>query len=206
VRAWADSVAPPVAIVADDGAAPEFADDAVQVALARRDRRAFAPLYRRYVESIYRYCYRRLGSHEVAEDATSMVFTRALAALPGYRDGAGSFRSWLFAIAHNVVANDLRDRRPTVGLDAVGGVRDEGAGPEDRALAADDRRRLDELLSRLTPDQRQVIELRLAGLSGAEIARALGRTHGAVKVAQLRAIRRLRRLLDDAASEGVADE
>ena len=86
-------------------------DDGALVALARQDRRAFAPLYARYADQVHRYCYRRLGTREAAEDATSLVFARALAALPKCRDE--TFRSWLFAIAHNVIANDLRDQRPS---------------------------------------------------------------------------------------------
>src|SRR5215204_273077 len=88
--------------------APITEDDATLVAQAKRDRQAFALLYRRYVETVYRYCYRRLGSQEEAEDATSQIFTRALAALP--RLGDQPFRAWLFTIAHNVVADVYRDR------------------------------------------------------------------------------------------------
>ena len=69
--------------------------------LAQRDPYAFALLYTRYLDPIHRYCYRRLGSREAAEDATSLVFAKALSALPRYHDT--SFRSWLFTIAHHVV-------------------------------------------------------------------------------------------------------
>jgi hypothetical protein len=69
-------------------------DDAALVAAARVDPTAFAPLYARYLPPVYRYCYRRLGTSAAAEDATSEVFVKALAALPRFR--AGSFRSWLF--------------------------------------------------------------------------------------------------------------
>src|SRR5687768_11186640 len=83
-------------------------DDSVLVAKAKRDRQAFASLYRRYVDAVYRYCYRHLGSQEEAEDATSQIFTRALAALP--RLGQQPFRAWLFTIAHNVVTDVYRER------------------------------------------------------------------------------------------------
>ncbi|MFT4041415.1 MAG: sigma factor, partial [Thermomicrobiales bacterium] len=78
------------------GPAPamEQAPDHDLVARAQRgDRAAFAALYDRYLNGVYRYCYRLLGSREAAEDANTEVFLRALAALPGYR--AGSYRSWL---------------------------------------------------------------------------------------------------------------
>jgi len=165
-------------------------DDAALVARAQADPRAFAPLYERYVDPVYRYCYRRVGSREAAEDATALVFTKALAALPAYR--AGSFAGWLFAIAHNVVADVHRRRRPEGPLAAAGDPPDREPGPEEAAIAADERRSVRALLARLPEDQRRVVELRLAGLTGAEIAAALGRSVAAVKMLQLRAMTRLR--------------
>ena len=85
----------------------DHADDAA-VARAQRDPTAFAPLYLAYVDPVYRYCYRRLGSREAAEDATSLVFERALRSLASFR--GGSFRGWLFTIAHNAVIDQLRTR------------------------------------------------------------------------------------------------
>src|SRR5687767_14154323 len=83
-------------------------DEADLVASAKRDRAAFAALYRRYVEPVYRYCDRCLGNRDAAEDATSLIFTKALAALATCRDDR--FRSWLFTIAHNVIV-DMRDEQ-----------------------------------------------------------------------------------------------
>src|SRR5215210_9538086 len=60
-------------------------DEVAIIALAKRDPAAFAPLYQEYLSPIYRYCYRRLGSREAAEDATGLVFERALRALPTFR-------------------------------------------------------------------------------------------------------------------------
>src|SRR5215218_4502674 len=83
-------------------------DEADLVAIAKRDRAAFASLYQRYVDPIYRYCDRCLGNRDAAEDATSLIFTKALAALATCRDDR--FRSWLFTIAHNVIV-DVRDQQ-----------------------------------------------------------------------------------------------
>lgn len=168
-------------------------DDAALVECARQDPQAFAPLYGRYVDPVYRYCYRRLGEPEAAADATAQVFAKALAALPGCR--GDRFRSWLFSIAHNVLIDAYRARRPDTSLEAAVAVVDAGPTPEEAALAADERRTIVQLLDRLTPDQRQVVELRLAGLSAEEIATALGRSRGSVDTAQCRAIARLRTLL-----------
>jgi RNA polymerase sigma-70 factor, ECF subfamily len=177
----------PTAPASDDAAERE---EAAAVARARADPHAFAPLYDRYLDPVYRYCYRRLGSREAAEDATGVVFAKALAALPAYRDG--SFRGWLFAIAHNVVADGHRRKRPEAPLEAAGDPPDRAPTPEEAALAADERRSVRALLAALPPDQRRVLELRLAGLTGAEIATALGRSVAAVKMLQLRAMTRLR--------------
>lgn len=168
-------------------------DEAALVARARDDRQAFAVLYRRYADPVYRYCYRRLGAKEVAEDATSQVFLQALAALPRFRDG--SFRSWLFAIAHNVTSNALRSDRPHRPLDDALAAPATGPSPEDLALDATEHLAIRMLLTRLPADQRHLLELRLAGLTDAEIGRALGRSHGAVRVAQHRAVVRLRAIL-----------
>ncbi len=169
-------------------------DDAALVARARHDRQAFAPLYARYFEPVYRYCYRRLGTREAAEDATSLTFVKALTSLAGYRADS-PFAGWLFAIAHNVVADLHRRQRPSEPIEALGDPVDTDPAPEEVALAGEARRSLRALLSALPADQRSVLELRLAGLSGAEIARALGRSHGSVKMLQLRAINKLRAAL-----------
>jgi RNA polymerase sigma-70 factor (ECF subfamily) len=169
-------------------------DDAL-VSAAQRDSRAFAALYLRYVDPVYRYCDRRLGSREAAEDATSLVFAKALAALPRYRTSSGSFRSWLFAIAHNVVVDALRAARPTHPIDAVDERADQEPGPEAALLAAEERWTIDRLLEQSPPDQRRVLELRLAGLTTAEIAETLDRKPGAIRAIQFRAVTRLRDLL-----------
>ena len=175
-------------------------EDARLVILAKADRRAFAPLYARYFDPVYRYCYRRLGHPEAAADAAAQVFAKALAALPAYREDAPSFRSWLFAIAHNVIADDLRTRRPVAPMTAAAHVAAADPSPEELVISGEAVCGVRTLLAQLPPDQRQILELRLAGLTGPEIAEALGRSLGAVKIAQVRAFVRLRATLDPASS------
>lgn len=169
------------------------------IARARDDPQAFGELYDRYLDPIHRYCLRRLGDRAAAEDVTSQVFLQALAALTRYRpDGnGGTVRSWLFAIAHNAVADQGRHRarRPTTPIDDALTIADPGPGPEDEAIRVQTRRELTDALAHLTDDQRAVITLRLAGLTGPEIARAVGRSHGSVRLSQFRALARLRDLL-----------
>jgi RNA polymerase sigma-70 factor (ECF subfamily) len=169
-----------------------IAEEKLLVQRARSDPAAFGPLYERYVDQIYRYCYQALGDRESAEDATSQTFAKALAALPKYRDN--SLRGWLFTIARNSVT-DIRRRRPMVAIDDASALFDADASPEEQAVARDARRQLRGALVQLTPDQRDVVELRLVGLKGVEIAVALGKPASAVKSLQFRAYARLRELL-----------
>jgi len=178
-------------------------DDEALVERARGDRAAFGPIYDRYVTPVYRYCYRRLGVTEAAEDATSLVFEKAMLALPRYRSGPGSFRSWLFTIAHNVIADKFRARHPVPFANprqlTVAGTE---STPEELALAREASRTIWQVLAHLPPEQARLLELRLAGLNDAEIARVVGISHGAVRVAQHRALRRLRELLGPTMEEG----
>jgi RNA polymerase sigma-70 factor (ECF subfamily) len=191
----------------DEASVVDAEDDAALIARAKRDPRAFEPLYRRYAEPVYRYAYRRLGDHDAAADATSLVFTRVLAALPAYREGDGTFRSWLFRIAHNVITDHFRARPPNLPLADVH-VRDTDPSPEEIVIAAEEGDLLSALLARLTDNQRHVLELRRAELSGEEIAAALGCSHAAVRMLQHRAIERLRQIRDelDSPTSGVSHD
>ena len=171
--------------------------DMPDVLAAQRDRAAFGALYRRYVDRVYGYCFYLLGDHHDAEDATERTFVAALAAIDGYRDQGATFRAWLFRIAHNQLANALRTRQrhPAASLDAV---------PEPLAHAdpagvlsrAEETRGLRHALERLPDDRRQVVVLRFVdGLSAREIGAVLGRSEGAVRVLQHRALRELAEML-----------
>jgi RNA polymerase sigma-70 factor (ECF subfamily) len=167
-------------------------DETMLVARAKRDRNAFAPLYIAYFDRVYAYCYRRLGNPDEAADATSAVFSRVLESLASCRDA--SFRSWLFAIAHNTLTDLHRARRFAHSLDDTLQLRDRGPSPEDEAIAHETTRTVAALLSQLPTDQRNVLELRLTGLTSKEIGAILGKQPNAVDQAQHRAVSRLRML------------
>lgn len=168
--------------------------DAAIVLAARSDLAAFEPLYRRYADRVYRYCIRRLGDPERAADATSAIFIKAMQSIEHCQPE--SFRPWLFSIAHNATIDAVRVTRVHDRIDEDLDVADPRVDPEVAALAAETRLEVIALLAHLTADQRQVVELRLAGLDGYEIAQALGRSRAAVDTAQSRAVARLRRVLD----------
>jgi RNA polymerase sigma-70 factor (ECF subfamily) len=119
------------------------------------------------------------------------TFTQALAALPRYRPEAGSFRSWLFVIAHNTVTDEFRRIRPTAIL-ADDSLPEGVPGPEERVMADQAAGELHRLLAELPDDQRRVVELRLIGLSSPEVARILGRSPTAIRSLQFRAVATLR--------------
>ncbi len=170
--------------------------DGALIAEAIADPRAFAPLYHRYVTPVYRYCYRRVSDPDLAADLTATIFTRALEALPKFQvreSGGSTFRSWLFAIAYNVVVDSHRRCRPTGQM--PDDPPDHHPDPEDLAVHGDELSRLIAALEQLPHQHRQIIELRLAGLTSAEIANTLSLTRASVKSAQTRAYARLRDLL-----------
>jgi RNA polymerase sigma-70 factor (ECF subfamily) len=182
-------------------------DDVALVAAARADRQAFLALYDRYLHPVHRYCQLRLGSREAAEDATSEVFTRALGGLEGFRGGV--FAGWLFRIAHNVVIDVQRRQRQTgspLALDSASEVEDPGPLPEEATIRDSELAELREALAQLSSDQRAVLDLQLAGLATPEIAAALERSQGAIRILRFRAQTRLRALLTAAGASPSREE
>jgi RNA polymerase sigma-70 factor (ECF subfamily) len=182
-----------VQITADEvGAAGVGSDPDAMLALrARNDPEAFGLLYTRYAHRVISYFLLRTGNREDAEDLTSQVFVRAFEALPRFKTGQGTVRSWLFAIAHNLAVSHYRSHRRTHPIDRLD-LLDGAPLLEDSAVLGDDLRRLRAALATLTDEQRLVVEFRLAGLSGIEISKAAGKSHAAVKMLQHRALDHLR--------------
>jgi RNA polymerase sigma-70 factor (ECF subfamily) len=178
-------------------AARDADPDLADVRAAQADRAAFGALYRRYLDRVYGYAFYLLGDHHDAEDATERTFLAALDAIGRFRDEGATFRAWLFRIAHNQIANALRSRarRRAAPLDAMAEpIAD--ADPAAESDAADDARRVRRALAELSADRRQVVVLRFVdGLSAGEIGAVLGRSAGAVRVLQHRALRELAGIL-----------
>ena len=166
------------------------ADERLLIEAAKRDRSRFAELYELHFERVYAFVGRRVRDRAAVQDLTSEVFRRALEGLDRFEWRGVPFAAWLFRIATNAISTHRRrDARETGSPDL-----DEKAAPE--GASADDvenRAALYRLVRELAPDQRRVIEMRFAEEKGIrEIAQELGRTEGAVKQLQFRAIQNLR--------------
>ena len=173
---------------------PGETDERRLVEAAQRDPARFGDLYDLHFERVYAYLSRRVPSREEAEDLTSDVFHRALAALPRFEWRGAPFGAWLFKIASNSLADRAKrtaKEREFYGLD------DPTAFPEGQegsdADEVERRAELYRLVDHLPADQRRVIVARFVEQKSIrEIAQGLGRTEGAVKQLQFRAMGSLR--------------
>lgn len=159
---------------------------------------AIDTLIRQIRPMLVRYCQARLGHVTApcqgAEDVAQEVCVAVLAALPRYRDMGRPFASFVLGIASHKVADARRSAaRQAIPVHDLPDLPDEAPGPEDAVVASLEARRARALLERLPAAQRELLVLRvLTGMSAQETGRALGMTPGAVRVAQHRALARLR--------------
>lgn len=141
--------------------------------------------------------------HERAADVAQEVCVAVLQALPRYEDRGTPFEAFVYAICSRKVADAqrtaLNSPRPS---DELPDEADPGTTPEEEAVGVDTARRLAGLMEGLTDTQREILTLRVGvGLSAEETAKALEMTAGAVRVAQHRALARLRALHDESGEE-----
>jgi len=160
-----------------------------------RDQEAFAQLYEEHFDKIYRYVTFKIGNETEAEDMTQQVFLNALKSISSFKWKGIPFSAWLFRIAHNQVVDYLRSKkRTTVPLDESLVSNDNN--PQ---LLTEQKLDIEQLIlatEKLTEAQRDVISLRFAGeLSIAQVAKAMGKSQGAVKALQHSAIVALRKTL-----------
>jgi RNA polymerase sigma-70 factor (ECF subfamily) len=165
------------------------------------DEHAFGALYDAYADTIYRHIFYRVNSPETAQDLTSEVFLRMVEGLPGYEDRGLPFMSWLYRIAHaRLVDYYQQSKRMGESLDIESVDLTMGADMEDdldgALMSTHRQQRVREALRLLTNEQQQVLILRfLEGYNLQKTAGILGKTVGAVKVMQHRALQALNRML-----------
>ena len=165
------------------------------------DRGAYAELYERYVEKIYRYVFYKVGRQEEAEDLTSQTFLKAWDAIGDYEWRNYPFGAWLFRIAHNLVVDYHRSRRESYTLDDATPQLEHKASrnevrPEKVLAELLTGERVRAAIGRLTDEQQQVLILRFfEGLSTGEVAELMGKRRGAIRGLQFRALSALREFL-----------
>ena len=163
------------------------ADERLLIEAAQRDPSRFGELYESHVNRVYAYIVRRVRDRAAAEDLTSEVFHHALANLHKYEWRGIAFAAWLYRIAANTITNRWEQVRRETGE----------PDPEDHASGGmeeiERRAMLFQLVDQLPADQRRVITERFVEQKSIrEVAQALGRSEGAVKQLQWRALETLR--------------
>jgi RNA polymerase sigma-70 factor (ECF subfamily) len=151
---------------------------------------AFGQLYRLLVKQIYQYVFYQVGDRMTAEDITADVFLKALERIDSCEGKESTFQAWLYRIAHNCVVDYFRRRRRHLSLENdIGDLKQE----PDQSL---ERRELLRVTAELPRNQRQVIILKfIAGLGNAEIGNIMGKSEGAIRILQMRALALLRKKL-----------
>jgi len=176
-------------------------DEGGLIALAARgDREAFGRLYERYVFRVFRHIYFLTNNSELAEDLTAQTFLNALEAIPRYEMRGVPFLAWLLRIAYNLTMNHKKVQKNNGHAPLPDAVEAKGTlySPEESCEAKLNGERVWEGVRKLRGDQRQVIVMRfIDGLSYPDIAQVLGKSIGAVRVIQYRALASLRQLLED---------
>jgi RNA polymerase sigma-70 factor (ECF subfamily) len=174
---------------------PTEVDERLLVEAAQKDPARFADLYEIHFERVYAYIVRRVRDRDTAEDLVSEVFHKALENLPRYEWRGVPFSAWLFRIAGNAITDrSKRGAREQLSFEEP---------PDSMAEATleetEDRARLFFLVNRLPADQRRVIVQRFVEQrSIREIAEQLGRSQGAIKQLQFRALEKLRAQMEGA--------
>lgn len=160
---------------------------------------AFGELYERYAESIFRFLYVRLSNRLDAEDLTAEVFMRVYRSLSGYREQGTPFLAYLFRIARNALIDHYRSSSRSgekVSIDDSI-IQDLHPDAGEAAMTSLEHQEVREVLDQLRDDYRTVLVLRfLSELTPDETAQVMGRSPGAIRVLQHRALTALRNLIE----------
>lgn len=159
------------------------------------ERDALEELYLMHFERIYSYLHLSVGNRHDAEDLTNQTFVKMIESIERFQWRKVPISAWLFRIAHNLAMDHFRAGRrwqPEEDVPEPPGAAEHSA--EDEAFRAIGRRSMLEMIEDLSEDQRQVLTLKFAfDFSNGEVAEILGKTEGAVKSLQHRALASLQR-------------
>jgi RNA polymerase sigma-70 factor, ECF subfamily len=164
------------------------------------ERDALEELYLLHFDRIYSYLHMTVGNRHDAEDLTTQTFLKMLESINRFRWGAAPFSAWLFRIAHNLAMDHFRSSRrwqPEEDVPEPEGAEEYSA--EEEAFQSIGRKSMLQLIEDLSSEQQQVLTLKFVfNFSNAEAATILGKTEGAVKSLQHRALVSLQKQLEDA--------
>ena len=162
------------------------------------ERAALEELYLIHFDRIYSYLHVSVGNRHDAEDLTTQTFMRMLESIGKFRWQSAPFSAWLFRIAHNLAMDHFRaNRRWQPEEDVPEPEPDEVTSAETGALESIGRRSMLELIEDLSHEQQQVLTLKFVfNFANAEAATILGKTEGAIKSLQHRALVSLQKQLE----------
>ena len=178
-------------------------DDQGLAQLSRQDPAAFAELYHRHFNRVYRYHVARTGAITDAQDLTTLTFMAAMEGIASYR-GSGSFVAWLMGIARNQLAQLFRSRSKERPLEQAEHLSDPALLPEVIAGRRIQFAQITQALNELKPERAEAITLCLfADLTANEAGSVMGKSEGAVKMLILRGLGELREKLSEVQVEEV---
>jgi RNA polymerase sigma-70 factor, ECF subfamily len=175
----------------ESGLAPALAEDERLARGARSNVTAFATLYSRHRESVFRYLRARCTNDDDALDLTAVTFERAFVAIPRYRPLGAGFSAWLLRIARNAAIDHSRRQRARPASAALESAERQAArdDPEAAAIASDEHRRVRELVRTLPEPQRDALALRYSvGLTARQIGAVIGKSEEATQKLITRAL------------------
>lgn len=166
------------------------------------DAEAFGKLYDAHLDTIYRYVRYKVGSQAEAEDLTGQIFLKAWEAMPRYQWREIPFSHWLMRLARNAVIDYYRTTRSHGELEEQ--ITAQDPDPQGEYLRRERIERLEVAIRQLPEDQRTVIVLRFVeGMEYPQVAAIMGKSLGALRVIQHRALAALRRILEREGDDGV---
>jgi RNA polymerase sigma-70 factor (ECF subfamily) len=177
-------------MVSNDAAVEE---DQIVLKAVEGDQQAFSAIFDLYYKPINRYFFFHGTDEKEAEDLTDAVFFKAWKNMQRFNVNKGTFKAWIYRIAHNTLIDHYRQRKDMVSIDAVHGIADTTSHAEERVIKDEEVQLLRHALDRLDERSRMIIVYRfIVGLDHRQTARLVGVSEGNVRIIQMRALKKLK--------------
>jgi RNA polymerase sigma-70 factor (ECF subfamily) len=174
---------------------PELSDEKIMLLVKEGRLSELTELFERYHVPLYNFFLRLTLDGPLSEDLTQNLFCRIIRYRQSFEPTVGSFRSWVYRMARNVYADNLRQERKVPDRGEIPEEASERLAGHEAGYSEDQYERLDAAMARLSPDQREILVLsRYQGLKYGEISKIKGISIPAIKVQVYRALQRLRSL------------